>query len=75
MVCPKCGDKIPDGSIFCNMCGARILDDKVIKIENRQKKRVKPHKNDLQKELNQIISYFSKNTPQNNIISTIINRR
>ena len=61
MICTECQNKIPDGSIFCNMCGAKIPNNKTIniKINDRQRKRVKLHKNILQKEINQIISYFS----------------
>jgi len=75
MICTECENKITDGSIFCNMCGAKIPNNKAInikiKINNRQRKRIKLHKNILQKELNQIITYFSKNAPQNNIVTAI----
>lgn len=25
--CPKCGIKLPEGSLFCNKCGYKILRD------------------------------------------------
>ena len=39
MVCPKCGTKIPDKGIFCNMCGTKILNGEAndIKKDDEQK--------------------------------------
>jgi len=27
MYCNKCGNEIPDGSVFCNKCGIKIVTD------------------------------------------------
>jgi len=41
MICTECEKIISDGSIFCNMCGAKIPNNKTIniKINNRQRKK------------------------------------
>ena len=27
MICPKCAQKVPDGSVFCNICGRKLIRD------------------------------------------------
>ena len=36
-VCPKCGNALPAGSKFCNLCGAKILTEKEQVAENLKK--------------------------------------
>lgn len=30
MICPSCKKENPEGSLFCNSCGIKILDEKII---------------------------------------------
>lgn len=36
-VCPKCGNALPAGSKFCNLCGAKILTEREQVAENLKK--------------------------------------
>ena len=35
MFCPKCGKEIPDSSVFCPNCSARLVDDASISSKSR----------------------------------------
>ena len=28
MTCPKCGHSVPDGSVYCNLCGKKLISEK-----------------------------------------------
>ena len=35
MYCPKCGKEVPDNSVFCPNCSARLVDDTSISSKSR----------------------------------------
>lgn len=35
MICPKCSSAIPDGSIFCNRCGKKLVRDTKVRTKSR----------------------------------------
>lgn len=36
MFCPRCGNKIPDNSIFCSFCGAKLSDEENVTTSSEQ---------------------------------------
>ena len=42
MFCKKCGVEIPDGSLFCNVCGANQNESEEVKVPVEKKKNFKP---------------------------------
>lgn len=44
MFCKNCGKKVPDGSKFCDVCGAKLLDDTKMSENNEEKQSVKTSK-------------------------------
>ena len=54
MKCPKCKEEIKDGSVFCTNCGAKLVEEKKTKAEEKKpesKKVVKSEPKDNQKKV------------------------
>jgi uncharacterized membrane protein YvbJ len=36
MICPKCGRKFDDGTVFCTHCGEKCVDDSIIQLNAQE---------------------------------------
>lgn len=74
MICPSCGKENPEGSLFCNSCGTRILNEESNNTEiNDKQEEVKPNENVVQdnKKLSKISQFVKDHKKLKFIIGSI----